>query len=267
MTSTADTGARTPIGPPKWQASGPLDLETMAKARLETINLIQWLARIANSYVAAEEPGERVMLDFRPGAAAFVTKPFDRGLSLELRLPSLEMQFLEEGRAAPHIFDPEEHSPAEVEAWLLVELLHRGVDRTKFSKKLPYDISGLMTGDADDHSPQSCQPALTQLMTWYCNAAAAIDATAITSGFEGSKVVCRPQTLALSCISNNGSKRGGFGFSPGDAEIREPYFYRYSAAGNGSAAAKTRTTMTASKLLAEHDPAATAIAFMKSATG
>jgi hypothetical protein len=267
MTSTADTGARSSIDPAKWQPLGPPDLEAMAKARLEAINLIQWLARIANSYVAADVPDERVTLEFRPGAAAFVTKTFDHGLSLELRLPSLEMQFLEGGEAAPHIFDPEERSPAEVEAWLLVELLHRGVDRTKFSKKLPYEISGLMTGDADDYSPQSCQHALTQLTTWYRNAAAAIDAAARTSRLERSKIVCSPQTLALSCSSNNGSTRSDFGFSPGDAEIPEPYFYRYRAAGNGSAAAKTRFAMTASELLAERDPAAAAIAFITSATG
>ena len=267
MTSTADTGARASIDPAKWQAAGPPDLDAMAKARLETINLIQWPARIANSYVAADMPDDRVTLEFRPGAAAFVTKTFDRGLSLELRLPSLEMQFLEEGRAAPHVFDPEEHSPAEVEAWLLVELLHRGVDRTKFSKRLPYNIPGLMTGDADDYSPQSCQNALTQLMTWYRNAAAAIDAAVRTSGFEGSKIVCSPQTLALSCISNNGSTRSDFGFSPGDAEVPEPFFYRYGVVGNGSAAAKTRSAMTVTKLLAERDPPAAAIAFMKSATG
>ena len=55
-----------------------------------------------------------------------------------MRLPTLEMQFHEHGKPVPHILDPEEHSPAEVEAWMLVELLHRGVDREKFSKTLPY---------------------------------------------------------------------------------------------------------------------------------
>jgi hypothetical protein len=267
MTSTADAAARASIGPASWRELGPVDVDALAKARSELINLIQWPARIANSYVAADMPDERATLEFRPGPAAFVTKTFDRGLSLELRLPSLEMQFLEEDREAPHIFDPEEHSPAEVEAWLLVELLHRGVDRSKFTKKLPYNISGLMTGDAEDHSPQSCQPALTQLAAWYRNAAAVIDAMARTSGFDGSKIVCSPQTLALSCTSNNGSARTDFGFSPGDAEIPEPYFYRYRAAGNGSATAGKRSTITASKLLAESNPPATAIAFMKSATG
>jgi hypothetical protein len=267
MTSTVDAAARASIDRASWRELKSIDVDALAKARSETINLIQWPARIANSYVVANEPDERVTLEFRPAATAFVTKAFDRNLSLELRLPLLEMQFLENGKAVPHIFDPEERSPAEVEAWFLVELLHRGVDRSKFSKKLPYDIFGLMSGDADDHSPQSCLPALTQLTAWYRNAAAVIDATARASGLEGSKIVCSPQTLALSCISNDGLKRGEFGFSPGDAEIAEPYFYCYGRGSNGSASARARSIMTGSKLLAQSDPAAAAVAFMMSMTG
>ena len=185
MTSTADTGAKASIDSAPWRELRPIDVDALAKARSELTNLIQWPARIANSYVAGDLSDERVTLEFRPGTAAFVTKTFDQRLSLELRLPTLELQFIENGKAAPHIFDPEERSPAEVEAWFLVELLHRGVDRSKFSKKLPYDISGLMTGDADDHSPQSCLPALTQLTAWYRNAAAAIDAVASDIGVRG----------------------------------------------------------------------------------
>ena len=267
MTSTVDPAARPSIDPAQWQAIGLLDLDALAKARSETINLVQWLARVANSFVVAEASDERVTIEFRSADAAFVTKSFADNLALELRLPTLELQFLEYEKPAPHIFDPEEHSPAEVEAWLLVELLHRGVDRTKFSKKLPYKISSLMTGDADDHSPQSCQQALMQLMAWFRNAAAVLDVMARGSGAAQAKIFCWPQTLSLSCASDIGSTGGDVGFSPGDAEVLEPYFYRYQAATNGSAAGKARQIVTASELLAERDPAAAAIAFMKAATG
>jgi hypothetical protein len=159
---------------PRWQAIEDSDREVLVRARTEAINLVQWLARIANSFSAGATPEERILLEFRSTDAAFVTKPFDRDMAVEMRLPSLEMQFLEGGRPVPHIFDPEEHSPAEVEAWLLVELLHRGLDRTKFSKNLPYSVPGLMTGDAEDHSPQACRQGLTQLAAWFRNAAAVL---------------------------------------------------------------------------------------------
>jgi hypothetical protein len=267
MTSSADIVARPSIDPTPWRSVGPLDVDALAKARLATINIVQWLARIANSFVAAGTAESRVLLEFRPADAAFVTKPFADNLTLELRLPTLEMQFHEAGKAVPHIFNPEERSPAEAEAWLLVELLHRGVDRAKFSKTLPYNVPGLMSGDAEDYSPQSCQQALAQLTAWFGNAAAVLAATPGRSVAGPVDIVCWPQTLNLSPVSKIGSALADYGFTPGDGQIAEPYFYRNLPATNGSAAAKTRSVLTASQLLAETDPAAAAIAFIKAATG
>jgi hypothetical protein len=263
MTSSADMGAKPVIDPTRWHSVRTGDPQTLAKARAETINIVQWLARIANSYVVGRAREDRVLLEFRAADAAFVTKTFDNGLSLEMRLPTLEMQFLENGRAAPHILDPEEHSPAEVEAWLLVELLHRGVDRTKFTKKLPYGISDLMTGDAEDYSPQSCQEALTRLMAWFQNAATILDATVRASSAGKVGIICWPQTLELSCVMDAGSKPAGFGFSPGDGQNPEPFFYRGVRAPNGSGASSKCSILTASKLLAENDPAKAAITFIR----
>jgi len=248
---------------PRWQVVGAGGLDALAKAKTEALNLVQWLARIANSYVTEGPPEQRSMLDFRASDAAFVTKSFDKGLSLEMRLPTLEMQFLENGKPMPHILDPQEHSPAEVEAWILVELLHRRVDREKFSKKLPYTIPELMTGDAEDHSPQSCQPGLTELMAWFQNAAAVLDAAARATGTDKARIVCLPQTLNLTWIPNPGAAQADFGFSPGDAENPEPFFYANESATNVAAKNKKHSVLKSSILLAESDPAAAAIKFLR----
>jgi len=265
MTSSAKEVARRAIDPLGWHSVRPLDLDALARARAEMMNLMQWLARIANSYVPAGPPEGRLFLEYRPADATFITKPFGRNLALALHMPTLEMQFHEHKKAVPHTFDPEERSPAEAEAWLLVELLHRGIDRAKFSKELPYNIPGLMTGDATDHSPQSCQQALTQLTAWFRKAAAILDATAWTSDAGQACIVCWPQTLSLSCASNIGSTRLDAGFSPGDAQNPEPYFYRGRLASNGSGVGKGRSILTASELLAVSDPAATVFAFLTTA--
>jgi hypothetical protein len=242
-----------------WQSLRPLDREALGAARTEAINLVQWLARIANSYVQGDAPEKRLALEFRPSDAVLVTKTFANALSLELRLPTLELQFRENGKPVPHIFNPEERSPAEVEAWLLVELLHRGVDRTVFSKALPYTVPGLLTGDAEDHSPEACKPALTQLMRWLQNAAAVLG----TLPFAGHGIVCWPQTLALSCASSDASAQAYAGFSPGDGQNPEPHFYRRQPAQHGSSEA--HSILTAAEILASRDPTALAIAFMTSA--
>jgi hypothetical protein len=250
-----------------WPTVGTDDLDALAKARTQAINLVQWLARIANSYVTEGPPERRTELEFRASAAALFTKPFDKSLALEMRLPSLEMQFIDNGNPVPHILDPEEHTPAEIEAWILVELLHRGVDRDKFFKKLPYTIPGLMSGDAEDHSPQSCQQGLTQLIAWFQNAAAVLSAASRDAGAADVRIVCLPQTLNLKCISGAGMIQADIGFSPGDMQNPEPFFYANSGASIGSAEAKSRSVLKASKLLAERDPAAAALKFLKPITG
>jgi hypothetical protein len=255
------------MNPARWRLVGSGDPQGLAKARSEAINLVQWLARIANSYVTAGTPEQRTMLAFCAAEPALVTRPFDDDLALELRLASLEMQFREHGKPMPHILDPEEHSPAEVEAWLLVELLHRGVDHTKFSKALPYTIPGLMTGDSEDYSPRSCQQGLAQLAAWFQNAADVLDAAMRAAGMDHVRIACLPQTLSLVGLSGAGSKRTDFGFSPGTEQNPEPFFYADACAAGGSAGGKKQSILSASALLAESDPAATAMKFIKLAVG
>lgn len=203
---------------PVWEDIPACDDKQFAQARVETFNLVQWPARIANSYVTRKLPEERVVLEFRAGNPAFVTQTFEKHVTLEMRLANLEMQFSEHGRPVPHIFDPEDHSPAKVEAWLLVELLHRGIDRSRFSKKLPYTVPNLMSGDAEDHSPQACQEGLTKLVAWCRNAASVLSAA---SG--GAKILALPQTLTLT-YESQGAPKMACGFAVGD-EKTDPYFF------------------------------------------
>ena len=209
-----------------------------ARARNLTLNLAQWLARIANSYVADDRPEDRVLLGFSRGI--FVTKPFDREFALELRLPTLEMQFQERGKPVPHLLNPEEHSPAETEAWILVELLHRGIERDKFSKSLPYVIDNLMSGDAEDYAPEACVGGLELLNAWFCTAASILS--------PDGRVACRPESLMIMVAMDTA------GFSPGDAQHDEPYFF----AGTGS----NRRRLTASQLAKEKNPTAAAAEFI-----
>ena len=243
MTSSIDFLA----WPTPWSGLNRDSRDSFCKARELTLNLVQWPARIANSYVPAGASTDvRLALDFHRDGS-LVTKPFEREIALELRLPGLELQFQECGKQVPHVLDPEERSPAEVEAWILVELLHRGLDRDKFSKSLPYTIPNLMSGDAEDYAPHACAEGLAILTAWFCSAASVIS--------KLGQVVCMPQTLMLAVPANG---KPTVGFSPGDAERDEPYFF---AAPSG----KKKRILTASELSNENHPADVAANFIKAA--
>lgn len=253
MTSSTSALAKAGTPAPQWQAIPAGDKETLAKAYTETLNLAQWLVRIANSYVAAADSDERTQLHFRPADTAFVTRAFEDDVMLELRLPELKLQFSEHGKPVPHIFDPEERSPAKVEAWLLVELLHRGIDREKFSKKLPYAIPNLMSGDAEDHSPEAHGPGLKQLTAWLRNAA-----SILSSVSGGAPLVCLPRTLDLWCQPK---PQTVFGFCPGDERGSEPYFYA------GTVKDRKKLALTTAALNGKADPAAVVTDFFAAAAG
>jgi hypothetical protein len=240
------------------------DLAELARARSQAINLVQWPARVAHSYVTRSVPERRTDLEFRAADAAFVTQQFADGVALEMRLPDLHLQFLHNGKPVPHVFDPQERSPAEAEAWILVELLHRGIDREKFSKKLPYAVAGLLTGDAEDYAPQACQEGLGQLTAWFGKAAAVLEAAARARGLDKAHIVCLPQTLDLVLAPLGGAKSIPLGFSPGDTENSEPYFYNGGAATPASQKAP-RAIVSGSKLLAQGDAARAAATLLKMA--
>jgi hypothetical protein len=234
---------------PVWEDIPEASDKEFALARMETLNLAQWLVRIANSYVSNKTPEERAVLEFRSGNPAFVTQSFEQNVTLELRLADLEMQFSEHGRPVPHIFYPEEHSPAKVEAWLLVELLHRGIDRSKFSKQLPYPMPNLMSGDAEDHSPEACGEGLAKLVVWCRNAA-----SVLSSASHGARILALPQTLTL-VYESKSVPETSCGFAPGD-EKTEPYFF---ARKNGE---RKPEMLSASQLAKESNPGLAAAQFI-----
>jgi hypothetical protein len=230
MTNSADQEYSAVAGDARWQAIGKVDPRCLGQARWLALNIVQWPARIANSYVTGSTWPERTWMAWQPAADAIVTRSFDRALSLRLDLRTLELCFLEQGHRVPHAFDPEARSPAEAEAWILVELLHQGIDRTRFSKALPYDIPDLLTGDAEDYAPQSCAAELTELAAWYHNAVLSFATAAKEMGMSDPHIECSPQNLTMICrlgSDSKGPKRPAveLGFSPGRRAKDEPYFY------------------------------------------
>src|SRR6516164_7565016 len=73
----------------------------LERAHKEALNVVQWLARMACSYVTSGDPERRVDLDYRAAEAALTTKTFAEGMALEMRFPELHLQFLHNGIPAP----------------------------------------------------------------------------------------------------------------------------------------------------------------------
>lgn len=217
-----------------WRPLGAVDPLALGEARHQAHNAVQWLARMARSY-AEPAPGDaHTATHWDAEHDALVTTEVGPGLTLEFRIPELALQFLESGKRVTHVLPLDERSSAETEAWFLVEMLHRGIDRSKFSKDLPYEIPDMMSGDAEDYSIVDREAALKELADWFANAAVLLEAVrdetaALKPG--PSPVVCWPHHFDMATLITLGegdaetAQSIGVGLSPGDEHYDEPYFY------------------------------------------
>lgn len=112
---------------------------------------------------------------------------------------------------------------------MLVELLHRSVDRERFSKALPYDASSLMSGDAAQFSPEAHAAELTDLADWFEYAASILEehASEMHEDPESTELRIWPQDLSLETQGplRAAPSRVRTGFSSGTQHVPEPYFY------------------------------------------
>lgn len=214
--------------------------DKVAEARIEAQNAAQWLARMTQSFGASAHPQE-VHLHWDRAKQKIVTPEVAPGLTLELALPTLTLQFAEQGKPSPHAIDIDGKSSAEVEAWLLVEMLHRGFERENFSKQLPYKWSRLMTGDEAKYTPQSLVQELEQLADWFDDAANVlmrVRKALNDGGFESqdfaspasTELVCWPEKFEIGFTvpifpdsGENGTVK--VGFSVGDEKNTSPGFF------------------------------------------
>lgn len=261
------------MSPVTWRSVGAVDPRRLGEARRQAHNAAQWLARLAHSYMATRPHAEHTYLAWDPQRNALLTQEFLPRLTVELRIPELELQFKEDDRAVPHVLRIDDRTPAEVEAWVLVELLHRGVDRDRFSKLLPYKMPELMTGDAVRYVAEPLAPELDELAAWFANAASVLAAieTQHPPRVRTPAVWCRPEVFDLAILLPLGSQDSSSaamlraGFSPGDGGSEQPYFYVAFHDAEAGAASRPDILLTAASLLQERQPGQAALDRLRAA--
>lgn len=199
------------------------DLPSGAVASRQAASAAQWLARFANSWLAPEPGNAHLMLRFEPDRGTLVSRPAVAGLSMELTLADLSLQLLEDGTPSPHRMDVEDRTPAYIEAWILVELLHRGIERGGFSKALPWSVAELMNGDNEEFTPESLAADLQRLASAFTLAQPVL---AELAGIAPEAVMVSPDNFHL-CVTIPVAAGPAIvvGLAPGDATVAEPHFY------------------------------------------
>jgi hypothetical protein len=216
----------------EWPTFSEIEDGKLTAARRQAHNAVHWLVRFAHSYIEPEDGNGHAQLVWNPRDSVIQTKPFLDDYSVELRVGPLEMQFREGDKPVPHTLGFEERTPAHVEAWVLVELLHRGIDRSRYSKDLPYTPNDLMWGDHEDFEPEAFKTELCVIDQSFRAGAAVLQALRRSedSGVAAdAPLSCWPEPFQIgyeiSLPQGSGAKNLRIGISPGDGVRPEPYFF------------------------------------------
>lgn len=216
----------------EWPQFNEVENAKFSAARRQAHNAVHWLVRFANSYIEPEDGNGHTKLLWNARDNVIQTRPFLDDYSVELRIALLEMQFREGDKPVPHTLDFEERTPAHVEAWVLVELLHRGIDRRRYTKSLPYAAADLMTGDSEDFAAETYKHELGLIDQSFRTGTAVLQALRRSmdeSVVADAQLSCWPEPFQIGfeigLPPGSGSKRLRVGIAAGDGVRAEPYFF------------------------------------------
>tara|TARA_B100000676_G_scaffold266750_1_gene280625 strand:+ start:1854 stop:2690 length:837 start_codon:yes stop_codon:yes gene_type:complete len=220
--------------PSIWPDISKLTSANYKRARYEAHNAVFWMARGAHSYLEAEKNNKHIELEWQTDSNTLRTRMFCESLQVGLSLPKLEMYFCEDGKKVQHSFWFDDRTPAYVEAWYLVELLHRDKDQSRFSTDLPFHSKEFFLGDTEEHDAPAVAPELQALNDCLVKAAdvlAEVNHNLITNGdvISGENpIVCRPEHFTFDFEALLNTRRGGsivIGLSTGDDLRPAPFFF------------------------------------------
>lgn len=237
-----------------WSDLKSVDGRELSLAKNLALNGVQWLARISKSYDERPAPGGVIELAWGPRPQSLTTLTFSKGLSLELRLPEMQLQFAVDGTLVPHVLDMDGRTPAAVEAWVLVELLHHGIDRSRFSKALPHRAPGLMEGDGSSYDVAGQRHGLQALTAWLVHARTILG---VIGTDTDSDVRLDAATLESSVrvrdtkasAKDRASMKTAFSF--GDGANAQPYFYVATGKPAGGPMGQSAVILPAAQIFAE----------------
>jgi hypothetical protein len=147
----------------KWTENAIFQSKKYRDARIEAHNALFWMARASHSLLEPTVGNSHLSLFWNEDNHDFRTRLLVDGCKIGLHLPELELYFCDNEKKVPHSFWLDDRTPAFVEAWYLVEFLHRGIEQETFSTALPFESPDMLMGDTEDHNASLFKTELTAM--------------------------------------------------------------------------------------------------------
>ena len=208
----------------KWQQTGAVSPKSLAATRLQLHYGAYVLGSVAHSVLPTAADDSHSNLGFEPQTGSLSTRELGNGLRLDLDLASFELA-VRSGTKTVAQQQLAGQTLAGALSWVAEALTANGVTAAISRREYPdFPVSPIMTGGTFSQVPR---PELEELTRWFGNARSLIASLrADEPGMSDARVWPHHFDLgALIPISDNGDQTIGLGFSPGDDNFDEPYFY------------------------------------------
>ena len=220
-----------------WPDTAVFQTRQYRNARVEAHNALFWMARASHSFLQPTPENTHLYLSFDSESVDFRTQIFGDDIQIGLNLCELELYFCEKKEKAPHSFWLDEKTPAFVEAWYLVELLHRGLDPEFFSTSLPFHSKDMVMGDTQDHNASLYKTELLALTTCIMNTIPILEQLTHQLIKNNKipdvphKIALEPETFTLffsGILSGESNQKITAGLSAGDNLRQAPFLFTKS---------------------------------------
>lgn len=215
-----------------WRLLGALAPPSLVEARLLLHHAAQLAAAPGRSLLPSRPDDSQTSLQWSDDRQALVGErvPGRVPWRAALRPRDLALLVLSDGaQGEPAALALAGRSPAEGLAWLRGQATARGSNAARLSREVPYELPAHALGDGGSF-PQRIPAGCAELGLYFANAFALLrDFTASRAG--ASEVRCWPHHFDVGALIRLTPERGdesptvGFGLSPGDEGIAEPYWY------------------------------------------
>jgi hypothetical protein len=216
-----------------WRPIRGVDSGRLREARLEAHHALQWLARAARAFVMMHPDDRHTNLGWDDALDGFSTHFLTNDVVLRLSIADLTLAVQAGGRGA-ELFTLDGRTDADVGRWLERMLAAHGLDPGRVVAELPYQIADRTMAHGAAYDTGRMGDALSELAAWFANADRSlgrIREQMIARGFAPSPVRTWPHHFDMATLTllETGDaelvRSVNAGFSPGDENYEEPYFY------------------------------------------
>lgn len=219
-----------------WRPLAGVDPVRLQEARLQTHYALQWLARAAQAFIAPKPDDSHTNLGWEEEFGGFTTHKM-QGAKIGLRLFPLSIMSLEgKNGEQGRLLHLDGHKEADLRTWLGETASSLGLDGRALDKPLPHKMPPHRISTGAPYNTGGMDDILRELAAWFANAGKSVNRFAEImqqKQFEVMPARCWPHHFDLSARvvvrAGKGTLESGrsinIGFSPGDANYTEPYFY------------------------------------------